>query len=94
MMGYEEELSILLRKLWGIEASVVLVANEPFLELFLCFVLQGKQKYTLSIYRAMKSGSETAQALAVEIFAATAPQLHVHVQNYVKKILGLKTEGN
>ncbi|XP_060087105.1 aminopeptidase B isoform X1 [Heteronotia binoei] len=55
---------------------------------------QGKQKYTLPIYRAMVSGSETAQALAVETFSATAPQLHVHVQNYVKKILGLKTEKN
>uniref|UniRef100_A0A8C0HDK8 Arginyl aminopeptidase n=2 Tax=Chelonoidis abingdonii TaxID=106734 RepID=A0A8C0HDK8_CHEAB len=48
---------------------------------------QGKQKYTLPIYRAMWSGSESARALAVETFSATAPQLHVNVQNYVKKIL-------
>ncbi|XP_042319946.1 aminopeptidase B isoform X1 [Sceloporus undulatus] len=53
---------------------------------------QGKQKYTLPIYRAMVNGSETARALAVEAFSATAPQLHVNVQNYVKKILGLKTK--
>ncbi|XP_053106191.1 aminopeptidase B isoform X1 [Hemicordylus capensis] len=55
---------------------------------------QGKQKYTLPIYRAMVSGSETARALAVKVFGATAPQLHVNVQNYVKKILGLNTEEN
>ncbi|KAJ6661005.1 hypothetical protein lerEdw1_016806 [Lerista edwardsae] len=54
--------------------------------------LQGKQKYTLPIYRAMANGSETAQELAMKTFSATAPQLHVNVQNYVKKILGLKTE--
>ncbi|XP_061487845.1 aminopeptidase B isoform X2 [Rhineura floridana] len=54
---------------------------------------QGKQKYTLPIYRAMMSGSETAQALAMETFSDTASQLHVNVQNYVKKILGVKTEG-
>ncbi|XP_066479946.1 aminopeptidase B isoform X2 [Tiliqua scincoides] len=53
---------------------------------------QGKQKYTLPIYRAMVNGSETAQELAMKVFSATAPQLHVNVQNYVKKILGLKTE--
>ncbi|KAL7985421.1 hypothetical protein Chor_003991 [Crotalus horridus] len=53
---------------------------------------QGKQKYTLPIYRAMMSGSETAQALAMEVFSSTASQLHVNVQNYVKKILGLNTE--
>nr|XP_028590491.1 aminopeptidase B isoform X2 [Podarcis muralis] len=52
---------------------------------------QGKQKYTLPIYRGMVSGSEAAQALAVETFSATAPQLHVNVQNYVKKILGEKS---
>ncbi|KAJ7426647.1 Aminopeptidase B [Willisornis vidua] len=51
---------------------------------------QGKQKYTLPLYRAMWGGSETARALAMETFSATAPQLHVNVQNYVKKILGLE----
>ncbi|XP_064328407.1 aminopeptidase B isoform X1 [Phalacrocorax carbo] len=51
---------------------------------------QGKQKYTLPLYRAMWGGSESAQALAMETFSATAPQLHVNVQNYVKKILGLE----
>ncbi|KAF7238952.1 Aminopeptidase B [Varanus komodoensis] len=55
---------------------------------------QGKQKYTLPIYRAMMSGSETSRALAVETFSATASQLHVNVQNYVKKILGLKSDSN
>uniref|UniRef100_A0A8C3JXR4 Arginyl aminopeptidase n=1 Tax=Calidris pygmaea TaxID=425635 RepID=A0A8C3JXR4_9CHAR len=51
---------------------------------------QGKQKYTLPLYRAMWGGSEVARALAMETFSATAPQLHVNVQNYVKKILGLE----
>ncbi|XP_040391446.1 aminopeptidase B isoform X1 [Cygnus olor] len=51
---------------------------------------QGKQKYTLPLYRAMWGGSEAARALAVETFSATAAQLHVNVQNYVKKILGLE----
>ncbi|XP_010186011.1 PREDICTED: aminopeptidase B, partial [Mesitornis unicolor] len=51
---------------------------------------QGKQKYTLPLYRAMWAGSEVARALAMETFSATAPQLHVNVQNYVKKILGLE----
>lgn len=50
---------------------------------------QGKQKYTLPLYRAMWGGSDATRALAMEIFSATAPQLHVNVQNYVKKILGL-----
>lgn len=50
---------------------------------------QGKQKYTLPLYRAMWGGSEATRALAMETFSATAPQLHVNVQNYVKKILGL-----
>ncbi|XP_030321486.1 aminopeptidase B [Calypte anna] len=50
---------------------------------------QGKQKYTLPLYRAMWGGSEAARALAMETFSATAPQLHINVQNYVKKILGL-----
>uniref|UniRef100_A0A7M4EF89 Arginyl aminopeptidase n=1 Tax=Crocodylus porosus TaxID=8502 RepID=A0A7M4EF89_CROPO len=48
---------------------------------------QGKQKYTLPLYRSMWSGSESAQVLAMETFSATAPQLHVNVQNYIKKIL-------
>uniref|UniRef100_A0A674J6R2 Arginyl aminopeptidase n=1 Tax=Terrapene triunguis TaxID=2587831 RepID=A0A674J6R2_9SAUR len=54
---------------------------------------QGKQKYTVPIYRAMWSGSESARALAVETFSATAPQLHVNVQNYVKKILASEPGG-
>ncbi|XP_048781901.1 aminopeptidase B isoform X2 [Lagopus muta] len=51
---------------------------------------QGKQKYTLPLYRAMWGGSEAARALAMETFSATAPQLHINVRNYVKKILGLE----
>lgn len=30
----------------------------------------------------------------METFSATAPQLHVNVQNYVKKILGLEVVEN
>ncbi|XP_074792201.1 aminopeptidase B [Natator depressus] len=54
---------------------------------------QGKQKYTLPLYRAMWSGSESARALAVETFSATASKLHVNVQNYVKKILASEPVG-
>ncbi|KAG7477772.1 hypothetical protein MATL_G00073220 [Megalops atlanticus] len=48
---------------------------------------QGKQKYTLPVYRAMWNGSEETRALATEIFSTTSQQLHVNVRNYVKKIL-------
>ncbi|XP_061076945.1 aminopeptidase B isoform X1 [Conger conger] len=48
---------------------------------------QGKQKYTLPVYRALQSGSEETRALATEIFSATSQQLHANVRNYVKKIL-------
>ncbi|XP_020343408.1 aminopeptidase B isoform X1 [Oncorhynchus kisutch] len=48
---------------------------------------QGKQKYTLPVYRALWNGSEETRALATEIFSATSHQLHVNVRNYVKKIL-------
>ncbi|XP_073732174.1 aminopeptidase B isoform X2 [Misgurnus anguillicaudatus] len=50
---------------------------------------QGKQKYTLPVYRALWNGSEETKALAVEIFSATSNQLHINVCNYVKKILAL-----
>ncbi|XP_053313766.1 aminopeptidase B [Spea bombifrons] len=49
---------------------------------------QGKQKYTLPLYRAMQAGSEATRALARETFSQTSHQLHFNVQNYVKKILG------
>nr|XP_025036829.1 aminopeptidase B [Pelodiscus sinensis] len=55
---------------------------------------QGKQKYTLPLYRAMWSGSKSARALAVETFSATAAQLHVNVRNYVKKILDAAPVGS
>ncbi|XP_059806420.1 aminopeptidase B [Hypanus sabinus] len=48
---------------------------------------QGKQKYTVPVYRAMWSESERTRKLAQEIFAATGNQLHKNVQNYVKKII-------
>ncbi|XP_077758594.1 aminopeptidase B isoform X2 [Canis aureus] len=48
---------------------------------------QGKQKYTLPLYRAMMGGSGEAQALARETFAATAKQLHSNVVNYVQQIV-------
>ncbi|XP_069612573.1 aminopeptidase B [Ranitomeya imitator] len=50
---------------------------------------QGKQKYTLPLYRAMQAGSESARALAIETFKQTSSQLHSNVRNYVKKIMGL-----
>ncbi|XP_072522300.1 aminopeptidase B isoform X1 [Salminus brasiliensis] len=48
---------------------------------------QGKQKYTLPVYRALWNGTEETKALATEIFSATSHQLHVNVRNYVKKIM-------
>ncbi|XP_029428205.1 aminopeptidase B [Rhinatrema bivittatum] len=51
---------------------------------------QGKQKYTLPIYRALWGGSEAARTLAIETFSGTEAQLHVNVQNYVRKILASK----
>uniref|UniRef100_A0A8C5M275 Aminopeptidase B n=1 Tax=Leptobrachium leishanense TaxID=445787 RepID=A0A8C5M275_9ANUR len=48
---------------------------------------QGKQKYTLPLYRAMNAGSEAACALGREIYNKTSEQLHFNVKNYVKKIL-------
>ncbi|XP_052593001.1 aminopeptidase B isoform X2 [Peromyscus californicus insignis] len=48
---------------------------------------QGKQKYTLPLYHAMMSGSETARTLAKDTFEATASQLHSNVVNYIKQIL-------
>ncbi|XP_078603508.1 aminopeptidase B-like isoform X2 [Branchiostoma floridae x Branchiostoma japonicum] len=48
---------------------------------------QGKQKYTLPIYRALKAGSPEAQDFAREVFEATKDTLHVNVRNYVQKIL-------
>uniref|UniRef100_A0A8B9RKP2 Aminopeptidase B n=1 Tax=Astyanax mexicanus TaxID=7994 RepID=A0A8B9RKP2_ASTMX len=48
---------------------------------------QGKQKYTLPVYRALWSGTEEMKALATEIFSATSHQLHINVRNYVKKIM-------
>ncbi|KAM9321617.1 aminopeptidase B [Gastrophryne carolinensis] len=50
---------------------------------------QGKQKYTLPLYRAMQSGSETARVLAKETFQCTYAQLHHNVRSYVKKILAV-----
>ncbi|XP_066294189.1 aminopeptidase B-like isoform X1 [Branchiostoma lanceolatum] len=49
---------------------------------------QGKQKYTLPIYRALKAGSPEAQDFAREVFAATKDTLHVNVYSNVEKILG------
>ncbi|KAB0406575.1 hypothetical protein E2I00_010384, partial [Balaenoptera physalus] len=48
---------------------------------------QGKQKYTLPLYHAMMGGSEAAQTLAKETFAATASQLHSNVVHYVQQIV-------
>uniref|UniRef100_A0A8C1P1H1 Aminopeptidase B n=2 Tax=Cyprinus carpio TaxID=7962 RepID=A0A8C1P1H1_CYPCA len=48
---------------------------------------QGKQMYTLPVYRALWNGSEETKTLALEVFAATSKQLHFNVRNYVKKII-------
>lgn len=52
---------------------------------FLC--VQGKQKYTLAVYRALVRGDERSQALARSVFDVTRDMLHVNVRNYVEKIL-------
>lgn len=51
------------------------------------FILTGKQKYTLPVYRALMKGSPEAKQLATNVYAETKNQLHVNVQNYVQKIL-------
>lgn len=51
------------------------------------FCFQGKQKYTLPVYRALWNGSEETKTLAMEVFSATEKQLHFNVRNYVKKII-------
>nr|XP_033775118.1 aminopeptidase B isoform X2 [Geotrypetes seraphini] len=51
---------------------------------------QGKQKYTVPVYRALWGGSEAAKTLAMETFAKAEPQLHFNVQKCVKKILTSK----
>ncbi|XP_072336463.1 aminopeptidase B isoform X2 [Scyliorhinus torazame] len=61
--------------------------EEAFDELKNFLHSQGKQKYTVPVYRAMWSETEGTRKLAEETFAATRNQLHKNVQNYVKKIL-------
>lgn len=48
---------------------------------------QGKQKYTLPVYRALVRGSPQAVATARQIFDATKDKLHVSVRGYVQNIL-------
>ncbi|KAL5011459.1 hypothetical protein ScPMuIL_010010 [Solemya velum] len=48
---------------------------------------QGKQKYTLPIYRALIKGSKEAKKFANEVFSKTCDQLHVNVQVYVQEII-------
>lgn len=48
---------------------------------------QGKQKYTLPVYRALVKGSENAKQLAREMFAETRDTLHISVRGYVQEIL-------
>uniref|UniRef100_A0A8C2BM55 Arginyl aminopeptidase (aminopeptidase B) n=1 Tax=Cyprinus carpio TaxID=7962 RepID=A0A8C2BM55_CYPCA len=46
---------------------------------------QGKQMYTLPVYRALWNGSEETKTLALEVFAATSKQLHFNVRNYISR---------
>lgn len=43
--------------------------------------------YTLPLYHAMMGGSEAAQTLAKETFAATASHLHSNVVHYIQQIV-------
>eukprot|EP01094_Clydonella_sp_ATCC50884_P002886 TRINITY_DN12206_c0_g1_i1.p1 TRINITY_DN12206_c0_g1~~TRINITY_DN12206_c0_g1_i1.p1 ORF type:complete len:623 (-),score=231.79 TRINITY_DN12206_c0_g1_i1:226-2094(-) len=57
----------------------------PNVRKFLCE--QGKQKYTVPLYRALMRGSDAAKGLAAEVFAETRDGLHPNVRGYVEKIL-------
>ncbi|OWF37302.1 aminopeptidase B-like [Mizuhopecten yessoensis] len=48
---------------------------------------QGKQKYTLPVYRALMKSCDAAKKLATDVYAETKDQLHVNVQSYVEKIM-------
>ena len=48
---------------------------------------QGKQKYTVPVYRALVRGSEQAVAMARSVFDATKDGLHPNVRKYVSKAL-------
>lgn len=48
---------------------------------------QGKQKYTVPVYRALARGSDAARALATDVFAETKHALHPNVRGYVEKTL-------
>ncbi|KAK3105025.1 hypothetical protein FSP39_015458 [Pinctada imbricata] len=50
-------------------------------------VSQGKQKYTLPVYRQLVKGSDTAKKLAQDMYKETKDMLHVGVKDYVKGIL-------
>ncbi|XP_004685559.1 PREDICTED: aminopeptidase B [Condylura cristata] len=78
-----------LRLRWG---QIVLKNDyqEDFWKVKAFLQSQGKQKYTLPLYRAMVAGSQAARTLAQETFEATAAQLHSNVVNYVQQILATK----
>ncbi|KAL8608211.1 hypothetical protein ACOMHN_016666 [Nucella lapillus] len=48
---------------------------------------QGKQKYTLPVYRALVKGSPHAVQTAHQVFASTKDNLHISVRDYVQEIL-------
>ncbi|XP_077986045.1 aminopeptidase B-like [Glandiceps talaboti] len=48
---------------------------------------QGKQKYTIPVYKALMKGSDTAKKLATEVFETTKEQLHINVRKRVQDIL-------
>ncbi|XP_045715936.1 aminopeptidase B [Phyllostomus hastatus] len=75
-----------LRLRWG---QIVLKNDyrEDFAKVKSFLQSQGKQKYTLPLYRAMVAGSPAARALAEETFTATTAQLHSNVVRYVQQIL-------
>ncbi|XP_076454886.1 aminopeptidase B-like isoform X2 [Babylonia areolata] len=63
--------------------------HSTFPDVSLFLEVQGKQKYTLPVYRALMKGSEGAKRTALQVFADTQDKLHVSVRNYVKEILGI-----
>jgi aminopeptidase B len=62
-----------------------LMSSLPEVERFL--KSQGKQKFTLSIYRALVKGGPEMKDFGVRVFGETRLGLHINVRKYVRKIL-------
>lgn len=50
-------------------------------------ISQGKQKYTLPVYKALMKSSDEMKKFAKDVYEETKSMLHVNVRNYVEEIL-------